>query len=93
MEFKYEPNRIFLNDEEGKLVAEVTFPDVSEGVVNINHTFVDISLRGKGIAGKLMEEVVKKLREEGKKAYPTCSFAVSWFEKNEQFKDLYADKK
>ncbi len=79
-------NSIYYVDESGKILAEVTFPDITYGVVNINHTFVDESLRGQGIAGKLMEAVVKKLEEDNKKAYLTCSYAVKWFEANPQYK-------
>ncbi len=92
MEFKHDGNRIYLENGEGKMVAEVTFPNVAENVVNINHTFVDDSLRGQGIAGKLMEEVVKRLKAENKKARLTCSYAIMWFEKNKQYRDLMEDK-
>lgn len=88
MEFKQETNRIYLEDEAGKMVAEVTFPDINENSVEINHTFVDDSLRGQGIAGKLMEEVAKRLRAEGRTAVLTCSYAISWFEKNKGYSDL-----
>lgn len=88
MEFKQGSNRIYLENQEGTLIAEVTFPPVSRDLVNINHTFVDDSLRGQGIAGKLMEETANKLQQEGKKALLTCSYAVKWFEKNEQYKEL-----
>jgi predicted GNAT family acetyltransferase len=88
MDFIHESNRIYKKDMDGKVVAEVTFPSAGNDVVNINHTFVDGSLRGQGIAGKLMEETADQLRKEGKKAVLTCSYAISWFEKNEQYKDL-----
>lgn len=48
MEFCKEPGRIFATDETGKLLAEVTFPE-QEGIAVINHTFVDGSLRGRGL--------------------------------------------
>jgi uncharacterized protein len=88
MEFKNETNRIYMENEKGEMIAEVTFPSISESVVNINHTYVDDSLRGQGIAGKLMEEVVEVLKNSGKKAVPTCSYAVMWFEKNKQYDSL-----
>jgi len=91
MNFIFEANRIFINGEKGGVIAEVTFPSISETVVNIDHTFVDESLRGQGVASKLLEELAKKLREENKKAYPTCSYAVSWFQKNTQYADVYID--
>lgn len=56
MEFRKEPGRIFSTDETGKLLAEVTFPE-REGVAVINHTFVDGSLRGQGVAGQLLRAV------------------------------------
>ena len=82
MEFKKEKNRIFLENEEGKIVAEITFEEVEKGTYNINHTFVDESLRGQGIAGKLVEEAVETIKEKGAKIQATCSYASKWLEKN-----------
>ena len=50
-------------DDQGTVLAEVTFPACAEGVVDINHTFVDPSLRGQGIAGELMRRTVEALQE------------------------------
>ena len=75
MEFRKEPGRIFAMDETGKLLAEVTFPE-REGVAVINHTFVDGSLRGQGVAGQLLRAVADTLRQDGRKAKATCSYAV-----------------
>ncbi len=88
MELQYEPNRIYLNDDTGHLVAEVTFPDVSGYVVNINHTFVDDSLRGQGVAARLLQAAADTLRAGNKKAQLTCSYAVRWFEKNPDYADI-----
>ena len=41
MDLFYEQNRIYLEDENHKLLAEVTFPTVDNETVVINHTFVD----------------------------------------------------
>lgn len=87
MEFCKEPGRIFATDETGKLLAEVTFPE-REGVAVINHTFVDDSLRGQGVAGQLLRVVADTLRQEGRKAKPTCSYAVHWFETHPEEQDL-----
>ena len=38
MEFKYEKDRIYLVNQVGECIAEVTFPQISENEVNINHT-------------------------------------------------------
>lgn len=88
MNFIYESNKIYLNDDNHHMVAVVTFPKISEHLVNIDHTYVDASLRGQGVAGKLMEATAKQLREAGLRAKPTCSYAVKWFEEHPEYSDL-----
>nr|WP_308742602.1 GNAT family N-acetyltransferase [uncultured Anaerocolumna sp.] len=92
MEFKHESNRIYMDNEQGRTIAEVTFPEVKDGVVDINHTFVDESLRGQGIAGKLMKEAAEQLRKENKKVILTCPYAVGWFDKNKEYDDILEKK-
>lgn len=81
MPFITHPNKIEY-ESDGSILAEITFPAMDETTVNINHTFVDDSLRGQGIAGKLMELAVQQLEQTGRKAVATCSYAQKWFEKN-----------
>lgn len=85
MEFKHEANRVFYQDENGKLLAEITFPETKPGVLNINHTFVDGSLQGQGIASRLVEEACKEIKSQNKKAIATCSYAVKWFENHQEY--------
>lgn len=87
---KYEENRIYLENKEGRVIAEVTFPQSNDNTVNIDHTFVDSSLRGQGIAENLMEEAVKTIQNSGRKAISTCSYAEKWFEKHPEYKDILA---
>ncbi len=87
-DFIYEPYRIYCEDENKKLLAEITFPAMDCRTVNINHTFVDDELRGQGIAGQLMQAAADTIRSRGKKALPTCSYAVHWFGKHPEYEDL-----
>lgn len=87
MEFQREPGRVFALAEDGGLLAEVTFP-AQEGVAVIDHTFVHESLRGQGVAGRLMAEAIACIRQQGLKARPVCSYAVSWLEKHPEHGDL-----
>ncbi len=91
MNFIYQPNRIYAENQAGKLIAEITFPGRSENTVDITHTFVDSSLRGQGIANQMMEALVAKLRSEHKLAYPSCSYAQQWFEIHPETVDIQAD--
>ena len=81
MNFIKEPNRIYLKNQTGKVIAEITFEETEKGIYNIGHTFVDESLRGQGIASKLVEEAVKTIKEKGGRIQATCSYARSWLEK------------
>ena len=76
--FKTEKSRIFMEDENGKVIAEITFPETAPGVYTINHTFVDSSLRGQGIAGKLVQAAVDEITSRGGKVQATCSYAKKW---------------
>lgn len=84
MEFITEKDRIYATDPAGNVVAEVTFPTVN-GVSTIDHTFVDPSLRGEGIAGKLVKLAADKILAEGNKIAATCSYAVAWFKRHPEY--------
>ena len=57
--FKTEENRIFLSDDAGKTIAEITFCEASPGTFTVDHTVVDNSLGGQAIASKLVDAAVK----------------------------------
>lgn len=69
-------------DKDGELIAYVNFPQVEEGTHVITKVFVDESLRGQGVAGKLMEEMVNYAKENSIELKASCPYAISWFEKN-----------
>ena len=73
---------------DGNVLAEVLYPEISPGVVEFNHTEVDASLQGQGIAGKLLERAAARVKADGKKAVLTCSYAVGWFERHPQYSDM-----
>ena len=79
IDFQREADRIFYQDENGNLLAEVTFPEI-DGVATIDHTFVDASLRGQGIASMLVEAAAAQIRESGRPLRATCSYAAKWLE-------------
>lgn len=82
MNFIKEENRIYLEDENKKVIAEIEYEKLENDIYNIYHTFVDKSLRGQGIASKLVEEAVKEIKEKGGKVQATCSYAKAWLEKH-----------
>ncbi len=84
MDFIVEDNRIYLKGENGKIIAEIDFEQKEDGVYNIFHTFVDESLRGQGVASKLVKKAVEEIKKKGSKIEATCSYAKKWIEKNKE---------
>lgn len=85
MDWKYEEGRIYSVNEKGDLMAEATFKLKENGESDIDYTYVNPSLRGQGIAGKLMEAVAQYLRGKGLKTTATCSYANIWLRRNSEF--------
>lgn len=88
MEFQYEKNRIYAQDSAGKLLAEITFPIGANNAHNIDHTFVDKSLRGQGVADQLMRAAVTQIRTSNRKTGATCSYAAQWFAAHPEESDI-----
>lgn len=82
MDFIVEENRIYLKNEESKIVAEIDFEKINEDTYNVYHTFVDESLRGQGIANKLVTLAYEEITEKRKSKFQaTCEYAKKWIEK------------
>lgn len=93
MDFKKKAGRIWLENQNGEEIAFVAFPDKTAHTVEITSTVVDDSLRGQGVAAKLLEALTQELRSKGQKAVPTCSYAQKWFSQHPEQADLLADKR
>ena len=79
MEFIKQTNRIYATNEEGMVVAEITYSETGEGVCTIEHVEVDEALRGQGIAGKLVEAAVAEIKAQNKKVATNCPYAYTIF--------------
>ena len=88
MELQYGPNKIWMENEAGTVVAEVDFVEREDGNYDIVHTFVDDSLRGQGAAGKLVKAAADEIRRRHKKTAPSFSYADAWFRRHKDEQDL-----
>lgn len=92
LEFKKAEGRIFKEDDQGEEIAVITYVPAGEDVVDANHTFVDPSLRGQGVAEKLVEALVEDMEKEGKKIKPGCPYVEALFErKPDKYGHINAD--
>lgn len=69
MDFKKKAGRIWLENQNGEEIAFVAFPDKTAHTVEITSTVVDDSLRGQGVAAKLLEVLTQELRSRVKKRF------------------------
>ncbi|HMO69835.1 MAG TPA: GNAT family N-acetyltransferase [Novosphingobium sp.] len=61
-----------------------------DGVRAAEHTLVPPEIGGRGIAGRLVEDMVADAREAGFKVHPVCSYVVKAFEKHPDWADIAA---
>ena len=79
----------FFIERDGKRIAEQTYKRLDEHRVVIVHTGVDDSLRGQGVARKLLDTFVGWARETGTRVAATCPYAKAQFEKDPSIRDVY----
>lgn len=92
MEFLKKEGRIYKEDDNGEEIAMISYVPVTDDVVDANSTFVDPSLRGQGIAEKLVEALVEDMEKEGKKIKPSCPYVETLFErKPDKYSHINAD--
>lgn len=92
MDIKRGKGKFYIGESEQDFIAHITFKNGGNNVIIVDHTFVDPSLRGQGIAGKLMKKVVDMAREENLKVVPVCSYAVVAFKRNTDYQDVLLNK-
>ena len=88
MEIKHDiTNQRFYTMVEGR-EAYLQYLIVDKNVLNYYKTYVPNELRGKGIAGKIVEAALNYARENNLKIIPSCSYVDTFIERNKNFEDL-----
>lgn len=80
----------FLTDTDNQRLAEMTYQYHNANTIAIDHTFVDPSLRGQGVAKQLFDAGTQFARENQLKIIPICSYAVTIFQRDPTLADLKA---
>ena len=80
----------YLDNEQGKRIAEISYVWSGEKKIIANHTWVDDSLRGQGMARQLLDTLVEFAREKQLKIVPTCSYVDVMFRRDQSFADVVA---
>lgn len=94
MQFQHVDNaqngEFYLDDDLGKRIAEISYIWNGEDKIIANHTWVDDSLRGQGVARQLLDTLVDFTREKQLKIVPTCSYVEVMFRREKSFADIAA---
>ncbi len=56
----------------------------------ISYVETPITLRGGGVAGRLMRGVLEEARRQGVKVTPLCAYAVAYMKRHPEYGDLTA---
>jgi len=80
----------FFIERDGARVAEMTYRRTGESAIVIDHTEVDVSLRGGGVARQLLDAAVAWARQNHIKITPACSYVVVQFARDKSLQDVKA---
>ena len=80
----------FRKEENGSTAAEITWTQMADVMV-VEHTFVDPSLRGQGVAKQLLDQAADYARRNEYKIEPVCSYVAAAFERSSDYDDVQAD--
>lgn len=78
--------------DDKKWIGESTYSP-SDKLWIIDHTYVDKSYQGQGIATKLVATLVDEARKNGKKIIPLCPFAKKEFDRKPEYSDVLSGGK
>ena len=81
MNYVIENDGIYLKDN-NNVLAQINFRKISDTEYDIYYVYVSDNLRGKGIAGILVNRAIEYIENKGCSYIASCSYAKNWLEKN-----------
>ena len=91
MTIEKQGNAFIYSKDDGSKGGEITFQPQGDDIIVADHTYVDPSLRGQGVAGKLLDALAEHARSENLKIKAQCSYVVSAFARGDRYQDVNAD--
>ena len=80
----------FFIERDGRHIAEITYQYQDDHTILADHTWVDLTLRGQGVARQLLDILVAFAREKQLKIVPVCSYVDVMFQREAEFADVVA---
>lgn len=92
MDIRHGENRFYLIDTDThQETGEITYSKVEDGVIAIDHTRVDESFQGHGLARRLFNALLDYADLNNLKIVPVCEYAKNSFKKRPEIRFLLAD--
>ena len=91
MEIKHKDDsedRMFYMEQNGEKIAKMTYEWSGTDRIIIDHTEVDVSLKGLGVGKQLVKKAVEFARKKNIKIVPTCPFAKRVFAISPEYNDV-----
>ncbi|MFX3674927.1 MAG: GNAT family N-acetyltransferase [Paenisporosarcina sp.] len=79
----------YVYEKDGQTLGEITWTLLGDVMV-MDHTFVSPTLRGEGVAKKLLDQAAEFAREKNYKMEAVCSYVVAAFDKSSDYDDIKA---
>ncbi|MFD2917855.1 GNAT family N-acetyltransferase [Psychroserpens luteus] len=80
----------FYLEDNGKEIGEMTYVFVDENTIDINHTLIDKSYRGRDLGLLLIDKSAEFMRAHQLKAIPSCPYVDKVFKESTKYDDLIA---
>lgn len=93
MDIQYQESKhggVFFLEESGHRIAEITYQWKDKTTIIADHTWVDGSLRGQGVARKMLDTLVEFARDKQLKIVATCSYVEVMFRRDKGLADVVA---
>jgi uncharacterized protein len=89
LKFENKERGAFVIEENNERVAEMAFGRSGSNLI-IYHTEVNDKLKGKGVAGQLLEHMVNYAREDNLQVVPLCPYVLAQFKRHpEKYADIW----
>ena len=81
---------VFFKEDNGTRIAEITYQWQDTNTIVADHTWVDNTLRGQGVAREMLDVLVEFAREKQLKIVPVCSYVDVMFRRDKSLEDVKA---
>ena len=79
---------MFFYEENGEILAKMTYSMAGETRMIIDHTHVDEVLKGKSVGMQLLNKAVDFAQANKLEVLPLCPFAAAMFKKKPEIQDV-----